>query len=78
MLVQSLLRRPLFVSQSVRMFSIGGKSHNAPSSNIKDTHFKFPKHTELFAEDYYDDRLRDDAPKRDPFMRQENDFERHD
>jgi hypothetical protein len=44
-----------FNSFSVRMFNVGGKSHNAPSSNVKERHFKFPKHTELFAEDYYDD-----------------------
>lgn len=44
-----------FNALPVRMFNVGGKSHNAPSSNIKEKHFKFPKHTELFAEDYYDD-----------------------
>ena len=44
-----------FKALSVRMFNVGGKSHNAPSSNIKEKNFKFPKHTELFADDYYDD-----------------------
>ena len=44
-----------FNALSVRMFNVGGKSHNAPSSNIKEKNFKFPKHTELFADDYYDD-----------------------
>lgn len=41
----------------VRAFGLPLKQNpiRAPSSNVKDSGFKFPKHTELFADDYYDD-----------------------
>lgn len=56
MLALSFMRQKnALVMSSIRMFNTGGKWHNAPSSNIKETNFKFPKHTELFADDYYDD-----------------------
>jgi hypothetical protein len=61
---------------STRLFNYGGKTHNAPSSNVKDTNFKFPKHKELFTDDYYDDLLRNDADflerKQDPYMPTQN------
>ena len=64
------------------MFSHGGKYHSAPTSNIKDTHYKgFPKHTELFADDYYDkDNISGDEFSSDPYMgeKEKNDYENFD
>jgi hypothetical protein len=50
--------------------------HSAPSSNIKDHPMKFPKHSELFADDYYDDvhRQGEDGGVKNPKERPNDPF----
>lgn len=76
----------MLLSINARAFNTGGRSHNAPSSNIKDPGFRFPKHKELFTDEYYsgNDKQEDGVysdPESDPYMKPEhttNDFEQFD
>jgi len=80
----------MLAGSNLRYMSYGGRNNRgSKTSNVKDTHYNFPKHKELFTEDYYDDlhRTSEDGGskeprerKPDPFLGPEhdNDFEMSD